>query len=93
MVQQVHILDVNCHSCEKNWTHMSSASLSYSRLVDKIRVEVEIFKIRICTMYVCLISVQCYCSVRNAFQSAFLKYNLLKVCFEGHQIWIPTNEY
>ena len=56
MVQQIHILDVNCHSCEKNWTHMPSASLSYSGLVDKIRVEVEIFKIRI-FYYVCMFNI------------------------------------
>ena len=38
-------LDVNCHSCEKNWTHTPSTSGSYGRLADEIWVEVEIFKI------------------------------------------------
>ena len=48
-VQQIRVLDANCHSSEKNWTHMPSASGSYGRLAgwlaDEMRVQVEIFKI------------------------------------------------
>ena len=38
-------LDMNCHSCEKNWTHMPRASGSYGRLADETQVNFEIFKI------------------------------------------------
>ena len=32
LVQQIRVLDENCHSFEKNWTHTPSASGSYGRL-------------------------------------------------------------
>ena len=40
-------------------------------------------------IFVRLISMQTYYSVRNAFQSALLKYNFFKVCFEARKIWLP----
>ena len=44
LVEQIHALDVNRHSSEKNWTHTPSDSGSYGRLTDEMRVQVEIFK-------------------------------------------------
>ena len=80
-VQQICVLHVNYHSFTKNWTHTPSTSESYGRLsgwlADEMRVEVEIFKIPFRLKYfrflLRLISVQCYYSIRSAFQSAFLK--------------------
>ena len=80
----------------KNWTHTPSASGFYGRLAgwlaDEMRVEVEIFKLPYRLKYLdfyCLISVQCYYSVRNAFQSAFLKCSFLNVYFEARKIQLP----
>ena len=44
LVQQIHILDVNHHSFGKNWTYMTSTSVSYGRLADEMQVEVEFLK-------------------------------------------------
>ena len=83
-------LDVICHSCEKNWTHMPCASGSYGRLAgymlagwlaDEMQVEVEIFKVPYRLNYSTLILVQCYYSVRNAFHWAFFKSSFLKGMF------------
>ena len=35
----------------------------------------------------CLLSLQCYCSNRNAFHSAFSSNAYFKVCFEAENIW------
>ena len=57
---------------------------------DEIQVDFKIFKIPCRFNYLDfllhLISVQCYYSIRNAFQSAFAYF---KVCFEVHKIWLP----
>ena len=44
MVQQIRVLDMNCHTFEKNWTHTPSAGGSYGRVADEMQVEVEILK-------------------------------------------------
>ena len=45
LVQQIHVLHVNRHTFEKNWTHTPSTSGSCGRLADEMWVEVEFFKI------------------------------------------------
>ena len=45
LVQHICVLEVNYHSCEKNWTHTTSTSGSNGRLADEMQVEDEIFKI------------------------------------------------
>ena len=45
-VQQIRVLDVNCHSFEKNWTHgLALVGLAAGWLADEIWLKVEIFKI------------------------------------------------
>ena len=51
--QQIHIVDANYILCEKNWTHTGTGTGSYDRqaggrqVVDKIQVNLEIFKITV----------------------------------------------
>ena len=45
LVQQIHVLDINIHPFEKNWTNTPSASESYGRLADEMQVKVKIFNI------------------------------------------------
>ena len=77
---------------ERNWTHMPSTSGSYGRLADEICLYFKIFKIlyrfhKLLGFLLSLITEQCYYSVRNAFQSAFLKQSLFLRYVLSHEIF------
>ena len=63
------------------------------RQADEIQVSFKIFKIlyrlKLFRLLICLISLQCYYSIRSAFQLALSSIAYLKVCFEVRKIWLP----
>ena len=72
-------LDMNCHSCEKKTGPIRLALVGLTagwqtKCGLKLKSLLFGFLLR-------LISVQCYYTVRNAFQSAFLKYSLFQGVF------------
>ena len=74
--QQIRILDMNRHSFGP--IRLALVGLTANWLADKMWVEVEFLKVPYRLnysdfYYVCLILVQCYYSITNAFHSAFLE--------------------
>ena len=59
----------------KNWAYTPTASGSYGRLSDEIRVNSRRFEkslqVKLMEIFTLLTSVQCYYSVRNAFRRLF----------------------
>ena len=59
----------------KNWAYTPTASGSYGRLSDEIRVDSRRFEkslqVKLMKIFTLLTSVQCYYSVRNAFRRLF----------------------
>ena len=70
----------------KNWIYPLTASWFYRRLDDEIWVNFEIlYRLRAIQSFTCLISVQCYYSITDAFQLAFLKYSQLLRCVSRYR--------
>ena len=59
----------------KNWAYPPTASGSYGRLSDEMRVDSRIFEtslqVKLMKIFTLLTPVQCYYSVRNAFRRLF----------------------
>ena len=68
---------VDIMHCEKNLAYPPTASGSYGRLKDEIRIDftkiLNFLHIKLLDFLLTLIPVQCYYGIINAFQSTFFK--------------------
>ena len=79
LVQQICVWTAITFTVRKSLTHIPSPIGSYGRLADgqtkyrRILIFLNSLQVKLFRFFLHLISVQCYYSVNNVFQSAFLK--------------------